>query len=135
MVNYPKRFNSRDFRLSTLVLDVMLEMDAHINELDDGTEYEKATGVLSDFFENLSIEEHPDSLVMVVDLAQEFYWPGKSLKRKTIDDFGLHSHLFAKELENYRDASEKRQKELMGYLGELHRIVLPYGHERMSLAA
>ena len=100
--------------------------------------YEKAIKYLSDYFSELSnirdIEFSSEGLTLT-----KFYWPSdnfpKNLKGKTLDNFRLHSWLFAKDLSTFKEASINKQKNLIDLCCDLHGMLLTKRSGRYRLAA
>ena len=99
--------------------------------------YEIAIKYLSDHFFRLSeiIDYEFSSYELIL---ARFYWPSDNFPEnlgKTLDDFRLHSWLFAKDLSTSKEASSNKQKDLIHLCLELHRELLPLSGGRQFLAA
>jgi hypothetical protein len=87
--------------------------------------FQEAINDLSEVFFKLSKATYLEMDVVTPLLLANFYWPSERysnehLKGKTIYDLNPQSWLFAKELETFKEAPEKKQKELVESCCDLH---------------
>jgi len=121
-----------------IVSQAAIGIDQHKLGKEINPIYEKAIKDLSDYFSELSkirdFEFSSEGLKLT-----EFYWPSdnfpKNLKGKTLDDFRLHSWLFAKDLSTFKEASRNKQKNLINLCCDLHGMLITKRSGRYSLAA
>jgi len=121
-----------------IVLHAAIGIDQHKLGKEINPRYEKAIKSLSDYFFELSeikdIEFPSEGLTLT-----EFYWPSNNfpinLKGKTLDDFRLHSWLFAKDLSMFKETSNNQQKDLIHICCDLHGMLITKRSSRYKLAA
>lgn len=125
---------------SNTVLRAAIGIAQHKSGREIGLEYERAVRDVSDYFFELS--EVRDIWFLSEELTlTEFYWPSdnfpENLKGKTLDDFRLHSWLFAKNLSTFKETSNNQQKDLIHICCDLHTILLAERSSKygMGLAA
>ena len=121
-----------------IVLQAAIGIDQHKLGKEIDPRYEKAIKDLSDYFSELSkirdFEFSSEGLSLT-----KFYWPSnnfpENLKGKTLDDFRLHSWLFAKDLSMFKKSSINKQKDLIDLCCDLHGMLLTKRSGRYRLAA
>jgi|TARA_Y100000310_G_C20702929_1_gene831725 hypothetical protein len=116
VVHYPERFDVRDSRLSTLVLDAAVGMGQYRLGGKVGSRYEGAINKLAEIFHDLSTNPKHAHLIPEGVVLGRFFWPKdypESLEGETVQDLRIKINYFAEELSDYRGLPGDRQNNLI----------------------